>query len=288
MRRRCGLVNGFPRRSGVRKGRAFLFALGLAISWIWPQPGDLGARLFEPQARVPGSGPAPSAPSDPGPGKGRLLVASRRLLDPNFAETVVLVLDSGAAGAIGVVVNRPSSLKLKSVLPDVKELTDRSETVFLGGPVERFQLLLLVRAPSPPEDSVRVFDDVFVTASLDALSRAAGARGDDVRFRLFAGYAGWAPGQLEAEIARGDWLVVPGDAERVFAAAPEEVWPELVEGGGSWVRLDRGPAPERTTRVAGPAVARLRSLAMRAAPVFPRCAVPGAGPSGGCADAGAS
>jgi putative transcriptional regulator len=196
--------------------------------------------LRAPEATVVAAPGAPDAA-----GKGRLLVASRQLQDPNFMETVILLLESGPSGAIGVVVNRPSELELRTVLPGVKGLSDRSDTVFLGGPVERFQLLLLVRASAPPKDSMRVFQDVFVTASLDALHRAAEETGQSVRFRLFAGYAGWASGQLESEIARGDWLVLPADAERVFASAPERIWSELVErDSGRWVRFDEPGWPD--------------------------------------------
>lgn len=173
-----------------------------------------------------------------GVARGSMLVATRRLQDANFAESVVLVLESGADGAVGVVVNRPSKLELRSVLPEVKGLSQRSDPVFLGGPVQTFQLLLLVRAAEPPAQSMRVFRDVFVTASLDALNRAAADPPGDPRFRLFAGYAGWGRGQLEAEIARGDWTVVPGDAEHVFAPAPERVWQSLSGREGRWVRLD--------------------------------------------------
>jgi putative transcriptional regulator len=184
--------------------------------------------------------------------RGSMLVATRQLLDPNFAESVILMLESGPEGAVGVVVNRPTKLELRTVLPEVKGLSQRPDTVFLGGPVETFQLLLLVRSPSPPEQSVRVFRDVFVTASLDALSRAAKEPPGDLRFRLFAGYAGWAAGQLEAEIARGDWTVAPGDVEQVFAPAPERVWKALVEREGRWVGLDpdRAKAPRNGLRLA--------------------------------------
>lgn len=218
--------------------------------------------------------PPSQGESDGTIGRGRLLVASPSLEDPNFAETVVLLLEGGSAGAVGVVVNRPSNLELRSVLPEVKELTERRDTVFLGGPVDRSQLLLLVRAAAPPKDSMRVFQDVFVTGSMDALSHAAEERSDDVRFRLFAGYAGWGPGQLDVEIARGDWRVVPGDAERVFATAPERVWSELIERDvGRWVGLDpreglftsrgsgRGPAERLLPIGARPANDRTHGLA---------------------------
>jgi putative transcriptional regulator len=239
-----------PFRRPMRGERlAYLVALGLVLL-ASGSPLAAGAVPLETGvAAIPPGGPtAPDGPDGPdgkdgrdgASGKGRLLVASPGLVDPNFAETVVLLLEGGTSGAIGVVVNRPSKLELRSVLPDVKGLTDRADTVFLGGPVERSQLLLLVRAATPPKDSLRVFEDVFVTASMEALSRAAEERSREVRFRLFAGYAGWGPGQLEMEIARGDWLIAPGDVERVFAAAPERIWSELVEReSGRWVRNDR-------------------------------------------------
>ena len=243
MSRSCGLPSPAPapflrQSEGGRRRRAHFLALGLAFLSFGAGSAlarsTAGALEGDTEARPAALGSL----ADPA-SKGRLLVASRDLLDPAFAETVVLVLESGPSGTIGVVVNRPSELETRSVLPDVKALSDRRDRIFLGGPVDLLQLLLLVRATDPPDQSMRVFADVFVTGSLQALHEAADHPSRHVQFRLFAGHTGWGPGQLEGGIARGDWLVVPGDVERVFAASPEKMWSELVErDGGSWVRFD--------------------------------------------------
>ncbi|HEY8514706.1 MAG TPA: YqgE/AlgH family protein [Candidatus Binatia bacterium] len=188
---------------------------------------------------------APEVEPRPTLARGKLLVANERLVDPNFRETVVLLLEYDADGALGVVINRPTDVKLALLLPDVEELRERSETVFLGGPVGRDRMLLLVRTGGDaPEESQRIFDDVFVTASLDVLRRVIRDPGPRDRFRAFVGFAGWAPRQLDDEIARGDWSVVPGDARPVFDGNPNEVWRELNERArGQWVRApDPRPA----------------------------------------------
>ena len=181
----------------------------------------------------------------PGPpvlAKGRLLVASRRLGDPNFQRTVVLLLEYGRGGALGVIVNRPGEIQLRRLLPEIGELADRSDRVFLGGPVARQQLLLLVRASSPPPGAFRVDGETYATGSLEALREAAGRGGGQSTFRVFAGYAGWAGGQLEAEIERGDWRVRSHDADMVFSADPADVWRRAIEADeGRWVHR-RPPA----------------------------------------------
>ena len=94
--------------------------------------------------------------------QGKFLVAGRRLMDPNFRETVVLLIRYGPDGAMGLVINRPVQLKLSTVLPDIKELGGRKETLHLGGPVEPARILLLVRSAKPPEASMSVFGDVYI------------------------------------------------------------------------------------------------------------------------------
>ncbi len=181
--------------------------------------------------------PARSAPPPARlePGRGKLLVAGPALLDPNFARSVVLLLETGAGGAVGVILNRPSRVGVAEILPRVAELERREDRLFVGGPVEPEQIVLLVRTAEAPPHAFRVLTDVYVTSSLDALRRAAAASG--VRFRLFAGYAGWAAGQLEAEIARGDWLVRRARADDVFSPEPKRLWKLLIEPEqGRWVQ----------------------------------------------------
>ncbi|MEX1326466.1 MAG: YqgE/AlgH family protein, partial [Desulfobacterales bacterium] len=148
--------------------------------------------------------------------QGKFLVASRRLLDPNFRETVVLLIRYGPDGAIGLVINRPVELKISTVLPDIKELERSQETLYLGGPVEPARVLLLVRSAKPPEASMPVFGDVYLSSSQKVLQDLIKKPVKEERFRIYAGYAGWAPKQLESELDRGHWHVLKADTETLF------------------------------------------------------------------------
>jgi len=170
--------------------------------------------------------------------KGKFLVASRRLRDPNFKETVVLLIDYGQDGAMGLVINRPSEIKLATIFPDIKELKERKDTIYVGGPVAVNQMLLLVGTPLVPEASQEVTQDVYISSSWKVLERLMKNAAKDERFRIFAGYAGWAPNQLDFEISRGDWHVLKADAETVFDKKPAEIWQELIlRASVKWVRV---------------------------------------------------
>jgi len=91
------------------------------------------------------------------------------------------------------------------------------------------QLLILVRADRSPKDAYRIMDELYAISSLEVLGHMLKQGGEDVTFRAYAGYAGWAPGQLDSEVARGDWYVVAADLETVFSQEPESVWPRLIE-----------------------------------------------------------
>ncbi len=160
--------------------------------------------------------------------QGRFLIAGRRLLDPNFRETVVLLIRYGTTGAMGVVINRPMQVKLSDVLPDIKELKGRQETLYLGGPVEPAKMLFLMKSAKTPPESMLIFGDVYLSASRDELRRLAKSTNTQEKFRIFAGYAGWAPRQLESECGRGDWHVLDADAETLFDRKASEIWPELI------------------------------------------------------------
>jgi putative transcriptional regulator len=168
-------------------------------------------------------------------GKGRFLVASRKLVDPNFKKTIVLLIEHGPTGALGLVINQRSELRVSTLLPGVEELRGSKLRVFLGGPVALQGVMLLLRTDDPPQESIQVLADVHLSGSLEVL-REYGKRGED-RMRAYVGHAGWAPGQLESEVARGDWHVVPGSAAEVFADDTEAVWPRIIESfEGQWAR----------------------------------------------------
>ena len=169
--------------------------------------------------------------------QGKFLVASRRLMDPNFRETVVLLIRYGPDGAMGLVINRPVQLKLSTVLPDIKELERSKETLYLGGPVEPARVLLLVRSAKPPEASMPVFGDVYLSSSQKVLQDLIKKPAKEESFRIYAGYAGWAPKQLESEFDRGHWHVLKADPETLFDKKSSEIWQELIQRVSvKWVR----------------------------------------------------
>lgn len=176
------------------------------------------------------------------PAKGRFLIASRELLDPNFVQTVVLLVDYSSEGAMGVVVNRPTKTRVAELLPELDEVQERDETVWVGGPVATWQMVLLARSTMAQEGTQIVFADVIFSGSSDVLKRLIG---EDGEFRIYAGHAGWAPGQLEREIDRGGWHVLPAKVDMVFDPAPHDLWPELIRRSSvQWTSLT--PAADET------------------------------------------
>jgi putative transcriptional regulator len=158
--------------------------------------------------------------------KGKFLVASRGMADPRFKETVILLIKYDKGGAMGLVINRPSEVKLHTVFPELKGLQKRNDTVFMGGPVAGNQMVMLMRIANLPEESLQVFQNVYVSSSMAVLKRLA-LEGRET-FRVYDGYSGWAPGQLEWELSRGDWHIMTADAEAVFDKDPLDVWHELI------------------------------------------------------------
>ncbi len=160
------------------------------------------------------------------PARGMFLVAEPDLLDPNFARSVVLLIDYGENGAAGVIVNRRTEARLVDLLPDIEDTEGAAGRVFLGGPVSPEGVLVLLRADAAPEASRPVFDDVYVSASRDVLERLVKGGGT---FRVYAGHAGWAPGQLDWEIRQGGWALVPADVDALFDDEPDEVWSRMLK-----------------------------------------------------------
>ncbi len=167
--------------------------------------------------------------------EGKFLVASRSLIDPNFSRTVVLILDYSADGALGLIINRPTDVTLGRMVPDLEGVEDHPETVWVGGPVAHWQMVLLLRSTAEIDGAERVFDTIHFTASRVVLEEALER---ETEFRMYAGYAGWAAGQLEGEIDRGSWHILPGDPELVFDDAPLDLWQELIaRGEAQWASL---------------------------------------------------
>jgi len=152
---------------------------------------------------------------------GRLLVARPELTDPNFAHAVVLLLEHGSDGAVGVVLNRPTAIGVSDVLPDVAAGSPGDPVVFQGGPVG-LDAALGVAAAAPGQPGFRPVVDQVGLVDLDVLAGAVPAWLR--RLRVFVGYAGWGSGQLEGELGAGAWHVVGAVADDVFTPRPERLW----------------------------------------------------------------
>jgi len=158
--------------------------------------------------------------------KGVLLVASPSLADPNFRQTVLLILKHGTEGTAGLILNRSTDVMLSEVLPDLIALKGTSHRLFMGGPVEPNEMLMLFRLARPPVDAQPVFDGVYVGGTHALLERVITQPKPAETFRAFAGFAGWAPGQLEFEMRQGSWGVLPPGSFNIFDKDPATLWPD--------------------------------------------------------------
>ena len=155
-----------------------------------------------------------------------LIVARAELPDPNFRDSIVLVMNNVAPVPAGLIVNRPTRIPVSRLFPDVEGLASLEDKVYFGGPVEVDSVSFLFRADAPPDDARKVIEGVYLSTNVELLRKLLARDKPMAGLRIFAGYAGWAPGQLQAEIERGDWKLAPADARAVFEAKPERPWPE--------------------------------------------------------------
>lgn len=165
-----------------------------------------------------------TAGADQRPARGKLLVATELVQGELFAKTVILILHYDETGATGLVVNRPTEIEPKELLPDVHGIFDYSGTLFWGGPVRMTSVRALLRTDTPPENAEAVVDSVYRVPFDDSLMDAPT---DPATLRLFMGYAGWGAGQLDSEMATGSWHVVPASGRTVFAEDPSTLWERL-------------------------------------------------------------
>ena len=160
---------------------------------------------------------------------GKFLVASRDLGDPNFAETVVLIVSyDEKQGAMGLVVNRRTDVALSRVFEDLKEAKGRTDAAYIGGPVELSTVMALLKSSNPPAEAKHVFGDVYLVSTKTTLEKTLASGVGPNAFHVYVGYAGWSAGQLEHEVDLGGWHVFPADAANVFHADPESVWPRMI------------------------------------------------------------
>jgi putative transcriptional regulator len=162
-----------------------------------------------------------------------LIVARAELPDSNFKDAVVLVMNNIAPAPVGLIVNRPTKIRVSRLFPETARLAQADDNVYFGGPVEIETVSFLFRADTPPEDAIQVLDGVYLSRDRDLLRKLLNREKPMEGLRIFIGYAGWGPGQLQAEIARGDWTLAAADIDAIFGGKSEHPWPgrETPEAG---------------------------------------------------------
>ena len=161
------------------------------------------------------------------------LVARRGLPDPNFRRTVVLVTKPRVGGPFGVIINRPLEQRLTEIFTEFETLKNRKDVLYFGGPVKPGGLVFLVRAREQPPRGMSVLKDVYFTGDTELIEKLLKRKNPTEGLRVFAGYSGWGPDQLQREIARGDWFIVPASAQTVFQADLSGLWDKLIKRAGT-------------------------------------------------------
>jgi putative transcriptional regulator len=169
---------------------------------------------------------SPAFADEAKPMRAIFLVARPDMPDPNFGDSVVLVTQRAGSMPLGVILNKPTPVTLASLFADIEQLKGSEERVFNGGPVRPGSLSVIFRAATAPKDAVEILDGVYLSSDVEQLRELLTA-GKARSIRVYAGYSGWGPGQLENEIARGDWRLTPADAKSIFETRPQELWPVM-------------------------------------------------------------
>jgi len=171
--------------------------------------------------------------------EGQLLLATPAMFDPNFRRTVVLIAAHTEDGAMGLVLNRPTELSVADATEVLAQLTGPEELVHHGGPVSPENVIVLAEFDDPDQAAAIVLDDVgFLPGDADLDELASSVR----RARVFAGHAGWGPGQLESELERDDWIVEPATVDDVFSDDGETLWGSVLQRkGGEYALVARMP-----------------------------------------------
>ena len=186
-------------------------------------------------------------------GAGKLLVASRSLADPNFAQTVVLLVHYDDEGVVGLILNRRTDVPLSRVLEGLKAAKHRSDPVYLGGPVETPAVFALLQSPAKVEGAQHVFGAVYLISTKTLFEQTISSRPDPGGFHVYLGYAGWTKNQLRKELELGAWFIFQADAGTVFDSDPDSLWKQMIQKtelkmAGNWpADADRPSAARSTT-----------------------------------------
>lgn len=168
--------------------------------------------------------------------KGVFLVATKNLHGTSFEKTVILITQYDQRGAVGIAINRPSSLPLPEAFPKLKKQSKLSDKfMYLGGPVHPYAVLILEQGKRDMKGLQHVFADIYMSAGMESLDQILSLK-ETSSFVTYSGYAGWAPKQLENEITRGDWMVVKAEKKYIFHPHADQVWQTIrTAWAGYWI-----------------------------------------------------
>jgi putative transcriptional regulator len=163
------------------------------------------------------------------PDKGIFLVAAPSMSDPRFSRSVIFLLDHDRDGTIGLIVNRPTDVSLADALPGLEGIEGRQTKLFFGGPVSVERVMFLTRSATPLAQARHVIDDIYGSGNGALLQQLLKRDEAEIKLRLYLGYAGWGPGQLDRELVEGAWRLFQVDSATVFHTRPESLWPAFME-----------------------------------------------------------
>jgi putative transcriptional regulator len=161
--------------------------------------------------------------------KGVLLIAGKNLNDPNFAKTIILITEYSNNGTVGLVLNRPTEIPVAEALPGITDFIPFLNYLYIGGPVATASVSLLLKSESPIEGTNQVTKDVYHINSRHLFKNLQLNKLDGQFIRIYAGFSGWSPGQLESELLRGDWYIWHAEINLIFNAEPDFLWDELIQ-----------------------------------------------------------
>jgi len=164
---------------------------------------------------------------------GKFLVADQHQKDPFFQKSVILLIKYDSQGAMGLMINRPSELDIHKLFPEMEKTSQKTVSIYYGGPVETNRAFLLICSQNIPAEVECVLDDVYFSPNRKELERLRMRRDAREKYRIFIGYTGWKPYQLEQEISKGGWKIIEADAAFIFDKPVSEMWAALISKPGT-------------------------------------------------------
>lgn len=204
--------------------------------------------------------PANNAQAQQAPAAGMFLIASRNLRGSGFEKSVILIIQHDRDGTVGLIINQPTGTNPAELLPEVTGLRDTDSKLYIGGPVAAWGVIMLINSSRAPSRAEHVFGNVYTSGDFELLNETISSGVFATHVRLYAGHAGWIPGQLDAEIRRGSWFVVPAKMQFIFSTQPDRIWQELISVSDHLiVKTVSGLSQKYTYNVTSPQMMPVRS-----------------------------